>query len=493
MKTLIAISIGALGFSSARAAPGWETDFAAARKQAQEQKKDLLIDFTGSDWCGWCKRLKEEVFDHQEFREGVQDRYVLVEVDFPRDKTGMSEALLKQNEELKKAFGIRGYPTIMLADARGRPYAQTGYQRGGAGAYLKHLEEKQNNRALRDEALGEAGKVSGENRAKHLEAALAIVPRATLGTLYRKEFDELASLHAESELIESTRAEEAGRAQREAFRKFFTGKDYTGALAYAEEILAQGELVGESRQQVLHYKLNACLAQRSFDEALAVAEEIRKVDPGNRFGQGAERVRTYIEKLKEQDRQRQRLDGIPKVDEEQGKGREKKRDRKGSALAEVEMLLVTVEGEPQLTEGSTAGEENKKKGTDVIPLRKSLAGTRRELAAVKSKIEADHELWTRVEREIAMSRKRMAELETALAGERANLTKLRESRARIEREHNGDHDREKELAARLTSDEKALVDFESKQDKISGIEKKAAELRLQAEELRKRAEELREE
>ena len=64
MKTLIAISIGALGFSSARAAPGWETDFAAARKQAREQKKDLLIDFTGSDWCGWCKRLKEEVFQY---------------------------------------------------------------------------------------------------------------------------------------------------------------------------------------------------------------------------------------------------------------------------------------------------------------------------------------------------------------------------------------------------------------------------------------------
>lgn len=40
---------------------GWVSDFAAAKKEAAESKKDLLVDFTGSDWCGWCIKLVDEV------------------------------------------------------------------------------------------------------------------------------------------------------------------------------------------------------------------------------------------------------------------------------------------------------------------------------------------------------------------------------------------------------------------------------------------------
>ncbi len=90
-----------------------------------------------------------------------------------------------------------------------------------------------------------------------------------------------------------------------------------------------------------------------------------------------------------------------------------------------------------------------------------------------------------------VSKARMAELETALADERARYAKLEQTVARIEKEHNGDHDRADELTAVLEKREKALVEFESKQDEITKLEKKAAALRKQAEELRKKAEELR--
>ena len=140
-----------------------------------------------------------------------------------------------------------------------------------------------------------------------------------------------------------------------------------------------------------------------------------------------------------------------------------------------------------------AAEQGEKEGRipDEATLRKALARTRKELETVQQKIEGDHALWTRSGEQMKESRERIAELNASLAEERLHFERLRQSIARIEREHNDDHDREEALAAELSEREKALHDFEGKQDAITKLERKAAELRRQALELRKRAEELR--
>jgi thioredoxin-related protein len=119
------------------AADTWLTDLEAAKKQAAAEKKDILVDFTGSDWCGWCIRLKKEVFDQPEFADASK-KFVLVEIDFPRAKKQSPEVKAK-NEALSKQYAISGFPTILLLDAQGEVYAQTGYQEGGAKKYLEHL------------------------------------------------------------------------------------------------------------------------------------------------------------------------------------------------------------------------------------------------------------------------------------------------------------------------------------------------------------------
>ena len=121
------------------AADGWLTDFDEAKKIAQKEHKDILVDFTGSDWCGWCIRLKKEVFDQADFTAASKD-FVLVELDFPQKKKQPPEMKAK-NSALATQFNIEGYPTILLLDAQGEPYAQTGYQEGGAKKYLEHLAE----------------------------------------------------------------------------------------------------------------------------------------------------------------------------------------------------------------------------------------------------------------------------------------------------------------------------------------------------------------
>lgn len=118
----------------------WITDFAAAKKKAAEDGKDLLINFTGSDWCGWCIRLDEEVFSKQLFAKEARTRFLFVKIDFPR-KTSLPTDLKRQNDQLANEFRIQGFPTIVLADPEGKEYGRTGYQEGGPMAYLQHLAQ----------------------------------------------------------------------------------------------------------------------------------------------------------------------------------------------------------------------------------------------------------------------------------------------------------------------------------------------------------------
>lgn len=120
---------------------GWTDDFAAAKKQAAEEGKLLLVDFSGSDWCGWCIRLDDEVFSKRKFLDGAKDKFVLVFIDNPRDKTKLSAGAKIQNPELLERYGIRGFPTVLILDANGEKIAETGYVQGGPENYLNHLDE----------------------------------------------------------------------------------------------------------------------------------------------------------------------------------------------------------------------------------------------------------------------------------------------------------------------------------------------------------------
>ncbi|MBN1556886.1 MAG: thioredoxin family protein [Lentisphaerae bacterium] len=130
------ILAGALGVNGA----DWGTDFEAAKRQAAEKQRPILVNFTGSDWCGWCMKLDEEVFSADAFREYAREHLVLFEADFPSDLP-QPEAVIKQNRSLMETYKVRGFPTIVLLNAEGKELARTGYRPGGAGAYVKHLKD----------------------------------------------------------------------------------------------------------------------------------------------------------------------------------------------------------------------------------------------------------------------------------------------------------------------------------------------------------------
>ena len=139
-RTLTTIIVGFVMTAALYASDGWLTDFEAAKKLAAKRNVPILADFSGSDWCGWCIRLEKEVFSKKEFKVFAKDHFVLFLADYPSMKV-QSEKVKKQNAALQTRYGIRGFPTILILDSKGKVLKKTGYQRGGAGAYIKHLKK----------------------------------------------------------------------------------------------------------------------------------------------------------------------------------------------------------------------------------------------------------------------------------------------------------------------------------------------------------------
>lgn len=125
--------------TSAAHAQQWTTNFPQALQASQRTGKPLLVNFTGSDWCGWCVRLKQEVFDKPEFKQWAADHVILVELDFPRNKS-LPAALKAQNDKLRNHYQIRGFPTILFLNGKGEVIGRSGYQAGGPAAWTKNAQ-----------------------------------------------------------------------------------------------------------------------------------------------------------------------------------------------------------------------------------------------------------------------------------------------------------------------------------------------------------------
>jgi protein disulfide-isomerase len=118
----------------------WGTDLPAALNQARSENKMVLLDFTGSDWCGWCIKFDKDVLSTDKFAGYAKSKLVLVRLDFPHHKE--QDAALKQaNEQLSKRFGVDGFPTFVLLNSAGKElWRQVGYAEGGPDAFIAELD-----------------------------------------------------------------------------------------------------------------------------------------------------------------------------------------------------------------------------------------------------------------------------------------------------------------------------------------------------------------
>jgi protein disulfide-isomerase len=141
MKKILIAMLAAMVFWQVNAAEStWLTDLPKAEAQAKTENKIVFVDFTGSDWCGWCKKFKKEVLDTPEFQAYAAKNVVLVELDYPHKKV-QSDDLKKANAALKTQYNIHGFPTLLVLDKNGREIGrQVGYSEGGPTAFIAKLE-----------------------------------------------------------------------------------------------------------------------------------------------------------------------------------------------------------------------------------------------------------------------------------------------------------------------------------------------------------------
>ena len=321
---------------------GWMTDFEAAKKKAATEHKDLLDDFTGSDWCSWCIKLKNEVFEKDAFKNGVKGKFILVEIDYPRDKSKQSAEVQEQNKKLQKTYEIGGYPTVLLMDAKGRPYAKTGYRRGGPEKYVKYLDELIKVRVERDKAFAAADKLSGVAKAKALTAALKTLPEAHLSH-YADVIAEIKKLDPADEtgfvkeqnlkIAKKALGEKLNHAMRagktdEALKAVdtfitdnkLTGKEKVDALsiklqinvqtamrskkldtvpAMVDKFITDNKVTGEEKQQILGMKMGALINLKKFDEASKTIDDMIAAAPKSRGAKYAEQFKPQLQKMKE--------------------------------------------------------------------------------------------------------------------------------------------------------------------------------------------------
>jgi len=118
---LVCVSVFSQGESntSIHNANIWEKDYSKAKLKAKKQDKPLLIFFTGSDWCGPCKKLVSDFFESDRFKKLASDKFVLYEADFPRNRDLISKKQRSDNNSLKIKYNVQAYPTIMLVNGNG--------------------------------------------------------------------------------------------------------------------------------------------------------------------------------------------------------------------------------------------------------------------------------------------------------------------------------------------------------------------------------------
>jgi thioredoxin-related protein/tetratricopeptide (TPR) repeat protein len=234
----------------------WLRRLDEAKKVATAEKKDLLINFTGHGWCYACSLLHQEVFTRPEFAEATK-YFVLVELDFPSAE-GLPVSDLKElYRKWETQYLVQRIPTVVLADADGRPYAYTGYYKGvTAEQWIARVKSHLASKQRRDERLAEAHKLTGVERARKLHSALqAVAP--LLGNFDERGNDpllvwygdvvaEIRKLDADNagglrrSYDERIAARDAWQERETVFReldKFSKAKEYPQALALIDKTL----------------------------------------------------------------------------------------------------------------------------------------------------------------------------------------------------------------------------------------------------------------
>ncbi len=250
----------------------WSDNMAASIETAQKEHQDMILLFTGSDWCPPCQKLEKETLGQADFLAGVRDGWVLVKFDFLRNSP-LSKELEQQNEKWSEHYGVAAFPTLVLVDEQQRPFGFLGYQEGGPVTMLESLRDLKERRAMRDNALAQAEKAEGDQRAAFLDQALTALDPTVVEVWYTDIVEEIVKLDEDNHL--GLREKWYGARDAEARQIIFADIRAVSRLArpeqaisFIDEVLEAVEFPVQERFEILKIKLG--LLQQAGNEAGAL-------------------------------------------------------------------------------------------------------------------------------------------------------------------------------------------------------------------------------
>lgn len=285
----------------------WTEDMDAAMLQAKAQNKDLLVDFTGSDWCPPCMALGEEVFDSEQFANGAANEFVLVKMDFPK-QTQQDEKIKQQNAAWAQKFGVQNFPTVVLMEPSGRPYAAiSGYQSGAKDQYLTALSQLQQASKTRQAVFAQAEKAEGAEKAKLLDQAVSSLQPQILLMFYRPEVDEIIALDADGSagvkdkyetLLKVVEAEQDIQTQ---LQPLFQAGDADKVIAKIDELAAKYKNFVGIKIKLLMAKAKILAEQQhKFQESLDVIDQAIAIAPNPQLAENLGKLKAQLQQAIEQ-------------------------------------------------------------------------------------------------------------------------------------------------------------------------------------------------
>jgi thioredoxin-related protein len=272
---LIACGILAVSATEARAIGIWHRDYASAMNEARTENKKLLIVFTGTDWIEICAKFYDEILGDPSFIETVSAKFALLKLEYPKDNVLPREEAA-QKAVLREAYRVRGFPTVVLTDAAGRPFGLNGYQPLAPKEYGEQILAIN---AVHEEGLEVAKKateLSGEEKAKGLSRAIPDLPGALVARFYRPEIEAVLAADPEDSLklggpfrkllAEADYSKEIQKLARES--------KWTEMIAATDRHIASQKLDGEALQGAL---LNRAGFERRSGKEEAATVTLRQI------------------------------------------------------------------------------------------------------------------------------------------------------------------------------------------------------------------------
>lgn len=274
----------------------WFTDYPAARQKAIDEKKHLLLVFTGSDWIPLCRIYDRDILNQPEFIDAVSEQFVLVRLDFPKE-TPQPASLVAQNRLFLRAYRVTAFPTVFLTDTEGRPYGVNGYQPVTPANFAKIIGTMRQMAVVRDQYFEKASAAQGVERATLLAKGVPNLPGNLTARYYRTQLEEIIANDPNDKTgkLAKCRRLLADVAYSDQMQELEDKVEWGRMLEVTDTYIRENALQGAERQQALMNKVGVYSKQSNMAEMVRTLLEIVAVDEKTPQGRQAQ---SMLDKLR---------------------------------------------------------------------------------------------------------------------------------------------------------------------------------------------------